>query len=128
MKIKIVTKNKVHEQKLLKLVPYQIGMMKALSEQYKFKNPKQVVLRPMRVVNRDSASYVLGWAGFNLTTGYYVSVRMSLFNAGLRYVLDVLAHEMAHIAVCQKLKRWGHPPIHEEMYKFAYVWVNERVR
>ncbi|RJR14597.1 MAG: hypothetical protein C4581_13590 [Nitrospiraceae bacterium] len=128
MKIKIVTKKKDHEQKLLKLVPYQIGMMKALSEEYKFKNPQEVVLRPMKVVNRPTESHCLAWAGYNLTTGYYVSMIMSLFNAGLRYELDVLSHEMAHIAVCQKLKRWGHPPLHEEMYKFAHVWVKKRVR
>ncbi|MBI4699249.1 MAG: hypothetical protein HY758_10205 [Nitrospirae bacterium] len=125
MKIKVVTNNKDHEQKLLRLVPYKIGMMEALSKEYKFKPPAVVLLKPMRE-RKETINLTLAWAGYSLERGYYISLRMTLFKCGLPYVLDVLAHETAHIAVCQKLRRWGHPQIHEEMYQFALKWVKHK--
>lgn len=125
MKVEIVTRNKEHRHNLELLVPYKIGMMDALSKKYDFPQPKVVKLRPLKEVCKDGPVYTLAWAGYSLASGFYISLRMWLFEQGIRFALYTLAHEVAHIAVCKKHRIWGHPKIHTEMTEFAKQWLEK---
>lgn len=128
MTVIVQTKNKDYFRKLDPYAPVIKDMLKHISKTYKFKCPREVIFRPMRKLP-DGIAYRTNFAiaGYNLSTGYYISVDMFLVMArSHKYILDVLAHEVAHIAEATKYRRWSHSTMFEEMYAGLKEWLKER--
>lgn len=126
MRIEIKTKNEEHEAVLRLYAPILQKMMDSLRKEFRFKQPKSIVLRPRRN-RRHKDTFANGLAGFHRDIGYWIAINIQYYKGKINDALvDTMAEETAHIAGYIVENKFGHTPLYDRMKRYLLKEVKSK--
>lgn len=118
--------NPKHLKRLKRYTLFIEKILRYLSQSYKFRLPKEVVLMDMKKPRAKSVHYfgLAGMLGYVYQRkGYYISINVPVCRI-FREEKDTIIHEVSHLAEWLRYRRWSHSKRFYEIFRRA----EERVK